>query len=108
MDAKRFEALSRAVGAARDRRGMLGALAGVALGGLALNASPDPAEAGIPIVNCKIPGQQCRSKQQCCTGRCSKKGGKGRCRCQRKGKPCWVPLEGALCCSGRCDHGKCA
>jgi hypothetical protein len=81
------------------------------LGGSALGASlgvgllsPQEARAGIPIVNCKIPGQQCDKDQKCCTGRCLKR---GRCGCSRKGKPCWSPLEGALCCSGRCAQGKC-
>lgn len=103
MDGKRLDALSRAVGAARDRRGMLGALAGVALGGLALSARPEEAEAGLPIVGCKPPGKKCDSNQRCCSGRCKKR----RCVCSKKGRPCWQPLEGALCCSQRCHNGKC-
>jgi hypothetical protein len=105
MDARRFEALARAVGQVGTRRALVGVLGGSALGlGLGLGRS-DEAAAGIPIVNCKIPGQKCNKAQKCCTTRCSKK---GRCQCQRKGKPCWSPLEGALCCSGRCAQGKCA
>ncbi len=106
MDARRFEALMRAVGTVGTRRAVLGVLGGSALGlSLGLGASPREAQAGIPIVNCKIPGQKCSKDQKCCTGRCLKR---GLCGCSRKGKPCWSPLEGALCCSGRCAQGKCA
>lgn len=109
MDAKRFEALVRAVGTVGTRRAVLGVLGGSALGtslGLGLGlGQPEEAAAGIPIVNCKVPGQKCSSDQRCCTGRCT---GKQRCGCQRKNRPCWSPLEGALCCSGRCAQGKCA
>lgn len=104
MDVKRFEALSRAVGQARDRRATLGVLAGALLGGVALTREEQTAEAGIPIVNCKVPGKKCRKPQTCCSGRCKK----GRCQCAGKGRPCWSPLEGALCCSGRCGGGKCS
>lgn len=101
MDAERFGALSRRVGAAATRRAALAALVAGVLGGAV--ATPDPAEAGIPIVNCKVPGKGCRKNQSCCSQRCRK----GRCSCVRKGRPCWDPLEGALCCSGRCHDGKC-
>lgn len=105
MDARRFEALTRAVGQVGTRRAVLGVLAGSAVGiGLGLSQEQE-ASAGIPIVNCKIPGQKCDKDQRCCTGRCTKK---NRCGCSRKGKICWSPLEGALCCSGRCAQGKCA
>lgn len=107
MDAKRFDRLVQVLGETGTRRVVLGVLGGSALGvcqGLGLGP-PEEASAGIPIVNCKIPGQKCSSDQRCCTGRCT---GKKRCGCQRKGRPCWSPLEGALCCSGRCAQGKCA
>ena len=106
MDARRFEALLRAVGAVGTRRALVGVLGGSALGtSLGLLPRPREAAAGIPIVNCKIPGQKCDKDQRCCTGRCT---GRNRCGCSRQGKPCWSPLEGALCCSGRCAQGKCA
>jgi hypothetical protein len=107
MDARRFDRLVRAVGQAGTRRAVLSVLGGSAVGaslGLGLGLGTEEAQAGIPIVNCKIPGQKCSKDQKCCTGRCT---GKKRCACQRKGKPCWSPLEGALCCSGRCAQGKC-
>ncbi len=106
MDARRFEELIRAVGTIGTRRTVLGVLGGSALGlSLGLLQSPTEVQAGIPIVNCKIPGQKCSKDQKCCTGRCMKR---GLCGCARKGKACWTPLEGALCCSGRCAQGKCA
>lgn len=101
MDAERFGALTRRVGAAATRRAALAALVTGVLGGAVLTS--DEAEAGIPIVNCKIPGKGCRKNQSCCSGRCRK----GRCKCSAKGRPCWDPLEGALCCSGRCQNGTC-
>lgn len=107
MDARRFEELMRAVGTVGTRRAVLGVLSGSTLGmslGLGLLLTPAEVDAGIPIVNCKIPGQQCDKDQKCCTGRCNKR---GRCRCQPKGRECWSPLEGAMCCSSRCAQGKC-
>ena len=108
MDARRFEALVRAVGLVGTRRAVVGVLGGSALGmslGLGLLQTPAEVDAGIPIANCKIPGQKCSKDQKCCTGRCTKR---KRCGCARKGKECWAPLEGALCCSGRCAQGKCS
>ena len=103
MDANRFAALSRKVGAAPTRRAALGVLAAGITGALLVGQGAEEAEAGIPIVNCKVPGKKCSKNQKCCTGRCRK----NRCACGRKGHPCWDPLEGALCCSGRCQSGKC-
>ena len=103
MDANRFAALSRQVGAAPSRRAAVGILAAGLTGALLVGKSAEEAEAGIPIVNCKVPGKKCSNNQKCCTGRCRKK----RCTCARKGHPCWDPLEGALCCSGRCQSGRC-
>lgn len=107
MDANRFAALSRQVGAAPTRRAAVGILAAGLTGALLVGQGAEEAEAGIPIVNCKVPGKQCKGKkggnQKCCTGRCRK----NRCTCARKGHPCWDPLEGALCCSGKCQQGRC-
>lgn len=105
MDAQRFEALARAVGQVGTRRTVVGVVGSTALGVRLGLGRTQEAAAGIPIANCKIPGQQCDKDQKCCTGRCTKR---GRCGCQRKGGECWSPLEGALCCSGRCARGKCA
>jgi hypothetical protein len=102
MDATRFEALSRRVGAAASRRAALAALAAGVAGGL-LGWRPEEAAAGIPIVNCKPPGKKCDKNQKCCSGRCRKH----RCGCSKKGRPCWDPLEGALCCSQKCHNGRC-
>lgn len=107
MDANRFAAISRQVGAAPTRRAALGALAAGLTGAVLAGPGTEVAEAGIPIANCKIPGKKCKGEkngnQKCCSGRCRG----GRCMCSRKGRSCWSPLEGALCCSGRCQNGKC-
>jgi hypothetical protein len=106
MDEGRFEALARAVGQVGTRRAVVGVLGSTVLGarlGLGLGRTEEAA-AGIPIVNCKVPGQKCSKDQKCCSGRCT---GQKRCGCVRKGKACWSPLEGALCCSGRCAQGTC-
>ena len=102
MDPKRFEALSRRVGAAASRRAALAAVVGAVAAPLL--GRPEEATAGIPIVHCKPPGKKCDKDQKCCSGRCRRK----RCGCSKKGRPCWQPLEGALCCSQRCHKGKCA
>jgi hypothetical protein len=60
MDARRFEALARGVGQVGTRRALVGVLGGSALGiSLGLMQTPEEAQAGIPIVICKIPGQKC-------------------------------------------------
>lgn len=104
MDPKRFEALSRRVGAAASRRAAVAALTGALAAPLLARLGAEDAAAGIPIVNCKPPGKKCDNKKKCCSGSCKK----NRCSCSKKGRPCWAPLEGALCCSQRCNKGKCA
>src|SRR5688500_13679000 len=104
MDAKRFEELSRRVGAAGSRRGAVKVLAGALLGSALLDQTLEPASAQIPIVNCRPPGQKCRRDVQCCSTRCKNR----LCQCAPNGQQCWTPLEGALCCSRRCRNGKCA
>ena len=103
MDSRRFEELSRRVGAAADRRSAVKALAAAVAAPVFVRLGQDEAAAGIPIVNCKVPGKKCSSNRRCCSGRCKK----GRCICSKKGRQCWAPLEGALCCSQRCQGGKC-
>jgi hypothetical protein len=102
MDASRIDELSRRVGAAASRRGAVAAAVTLAAPVL-VHFGWQPARANIPIFKCKEPGKRCRSDQQCCSTRCKNK----LCRCSRKGRPCWDPLEGALCCSQRCNDGKC-
>ena len=104
MEATRFEALSRRIGAAAGRRAALRALVAALAAPLLGRPGVEDAAAGLPIVNCKPPGKKCDKNQKCCSGRCKK----GRCSCSKKGRPCWAPLEGALCCSQRCKGGKCS
>ena len=103
MDARRFEELSRQVAQAGSRRGALQVLSAAVAAPLLL-AWREEAEAGIPIAHCKPPGKRCNKKKKCCTGSCRKHV----CQCAKRGRPCWAPLEGALCCSRRCKNGKCA
>jgi hypothetical protein len=103
MDPKRFEALSRRVGAAADRRAAVKVLVAAVAAPALVRVGQDEA-AAVPIVNCKAPGKKCSSDRRCCSGACKK----GHCSCKKKGKSCWAPLEGALCCSQRCQGGKCS
>jgi hypothetical protein len=104
MDPRRFEDITRRVAAAASRRGALKALLGAMILPALLGLRGEGADAGIPIVHCKAPGKRCDGDQRCCSGNCRK----SICTCAKKGKQCWAPLEGALCCSQRCAGGKCA
>ena len=104
MDPKRFEDLARRVGRASDRRAAVKTLAATLAAPVLMHLHSGDAAAGIPIVNCKVPGKRCDEDKKCCTGNCRK----GICTCAKKGQACWEPLEGALCCSRRCSSGKCA
>jgi hypothetical protein len=104
MDPRHFEELSRQVGAASSRRATVKVLAAAVIAPILLRLREEEASAGIPIFNCKPPGKRCDKDQKCCSGNCRK----GICSCSKKGKQCWAPLEGALCCSQRCSQGKCA
>lgn len=106
MDPNRFEELSRRVARDMTRRGVARAAGGaVAL----LLASTGRARAeevtgeGIPVYSCKIPGQKCKRNRQCCSDICKKKV----CSCKPKGKSCYEPQEGGVCCSRKCQNGKC-
>lgn len=107
MDAGRISELSRRVASAATRRQALGVVAATAGAGLLGRAAPGAAAevdpAGVPIVNCKAPGFNCRRDTNCCSRKCNR----GVCDCAKKGRDCWQPLEGGLCCSGRCQKGKC-
>ena len=108
MDQDRFSKLSRAVGQATSRRAALAAVAAAALGavlpGLA-KAESDAGSESVLITGCRIVGQRCRKKGNCCTGKC--KG--GRCACVNKGGSCLIDVKGLLvpykgnCCTNRCS-----
>jgi hypothetical protein len=103
MGPRQFADVSRRVATATSRRAALAALAG-GLVAAVLHAPPEAeAGGGVPIVHCKIPGQKCSKDTKCCSKHCNG----GLCTCSQRGRPCWQPLEGALCCSGRCHEGKC-
>ncbi|MCC7021262.1 MAG: hypothetical protein IT338_00460 [Thermomicrobiales bacterium] len=105
MDARRFEELTRRVGEAATRRGAVRALVAALAAPVVLGMrGVEEAEAGVPIVHCKLPGKRCSKNRKCCSGKCRR----GICWCNKKGRPCWEPLEGKLCCSQRCKNGKCA
>jgi hypothetical protein len=104
MDPARFEDLTRRLGAAGSRRVAVRALAGTLALPVLARLGVEEAAAGLPIVSCKPPGKKAKKARQCCSGRLRR----GHCGCSKKGRPCWVPLEGALCCSQRCQNGKCA
>jgi hypothetical protein len=104
MDGKRFEELSRQVAEAGSRRAAVRVVAASLLAPALTLGRREEAAAGIPIFNCKPPGKRCDKDKKCCSGNCRKRV----CSCSKKGRPCWAPLEGALCCSQRCRNGKCA
>jgi hypothetical protein len=90
MDAKRFEEMSRWVGAAPTRRQALKALvAGVAAAALAVVRS-QTGEAGSIIPGCRLPGQRCDGDNNCCTNFCPKS--YGRCGCLLTGDNCFFEL----------------
>jgi hypothetical protein len=116
MDQDRFSNLTRAVGQARTRRAALGAFVaatfGAAIPGLA-RAEADTGTEGKIIPGCRLPGQRCRKKDNCCTGKCKN----NRCACVNKGGSCLVEFAAGLpplhvhanCCSNRCSKstGQC-
>jgi hypothetical protein len=104
MDPRRFEDITRRVAAAGSRRAAVQVLAAALAAPLVIARRGEEAAAGLPIVHCKPPGKRCNKNQRCCSGNCRK----GICTCAKRGRQCWNPLEGALCCSQRCSNGKCA
>jgi hypothetical protein len=130
MDEQRFDDALRTFGQASNRRravaGVLAALFGAPLAAAAKashrhratshehghSAHPrgGPAKAG-PCGNGLRKDNICTSDTDCCTGICDTKAGKknidgkGRCRCQRRGKPCTSDKN---CCNFRsCSNGFC-
>lgn len=108
MDPKRVDELSRRVSAASSRRAALTMLAGSLAAAIGLGraeAVPEVAARGIPIIHCKLPGARCRgsgSDNRCCSRVCKD----GVCGCKPKGRSCF-DNGGQLCCSGKCNHGRC-
>ena len=107
MDDRAFEALTRRVGRARSRRGMLlAAAAGVSapvLGAFGVQLAAAAGETGDEAFGfCRVGGFPCGRDQQCCTGRCKD----GLCGCAKRGKAC-INRVGANCCSKKCRKGKC-
>jgi hypothetical protein len=107
MDDRAFEALTRRVGSARNRRGMLqAAAAGISapiLAGFGVQLAAARGEVGAEAFGfCRVGGFPCGRDQQCCTNRCKD----GVCGCAKRGKPC-INRVGANCCSKKCRNGKC-
>jgi hypothetical protein len=100
MDDARFDALSRAVGDGESRRRVLAtglALAAAAVG-FGFDLEDDQALAGN---FCKPPGAPCARDRQCCARKCKNR----TCGCKANGASCFQ--LGIVCCSGKCDRGKC-
>jgi hypothetical protein len=101
MDDRSFAALSKRVAQAGTRRGMARALVGgLAAAVLGTASHPDATEAAFGF--CHLPGDTCKSKKKCCSGKC--KG--GICGCAGRGHWC-INRVGVICCSGKCRNGKC-
>jgi hypothetical protein len=90
MDANRFDAIARVVGSSPDRRGLLKAATGGALGLVGLSALQDDATAG-PLS--AAGNRDCRNNNDCGKNQqCVKKGTKDkkcknntkRCKCKKK------------------------
>lgn len=113
MDQERFSNLTRAVGQAKSRRAALGAFVAATVGAAVPSlAKAEAGSEGNLIKGCRITGQRCRKKDNCCSGKCKN----DRCACVNKGGSCLVSLIPGLppapvhanCCSNRCDKsGKC-
>lgn len=101
MDAQGFERLSKLVAQAPNRRRMLGALgAGLGMAVLGRQAVAADEVEDERFGFCRIPGDPCSDKTQCCSRRCRG----GVCDCIRKGRYTFAALN---CCSGRKKKGKC-
>ena len=123
MDARRFDAIAKALTNKRSRRWTLGGLLGGPLGLLAV-ANPDDAWSA-KSGKCKQP---CGACKRCDKGKCEKKNGKKRCKkgtckpqdglavcgagqirnpvtcgcCSLNGQTCSPAGANTTCCSGRC------
>ncbi|HEU5430997.1 MAG TPA: hypothetical protein VFU81_05005 [Thermomicrobiales bacterium] len=100
MDGDRFDELTRAAARGASRRRVLAgavALAAPAVG-LVFDLDDDEARAG---KLCKPPGAPCGRDRQCCAKTCKNRV----CGCKGAGAPCFQ--LGIVCCSQRCQRGKC-
>ena len=133
MDQESFDRIARLLGGAISRRrgfGVGAALAALAGGAIAPSAeakrergegrapgatSHKPKPAG-PCGSGKVADNKCARDADCCTNICKLKNkgkdGKGRCRCQRKNKPCTEDInccsaagQQMICISGHCGFG---
>ena len=124
MDECRFDNWTRMLGALQDRRAAVRELAaaGAALVGLARLDLGLAQEDDVSIEGCRLTGERCDRKKQCCSNKCNRKRkkkrnrndnnnnggnnrrrdrrGSGQCGCLGAGKKC---RKDAACCKGRCD-----
>ncbi len=120
MDECRFDNWTRMLAALQDRRAAVKELAaaGAALVSLARLDLGLAQEDEVSIEGCRLTGDRCSRKKQCCSNKCKKKRrkrnrndrdgnnrrrnrkGDGRCQCLGNGKNC---RKDAACCKGRCD-----
>ncbi|MFM9107698.1 MAG: hypothetical protein ACKOWF_13480 [Chloroflexota bacterium] len=113
MDQQTFSLIVRSIGRGGSRRAAVAALVVAALGGPVPGiVRADPAAESNIIPGCRLTGQRCRKKSNCCTGKCKN----DRCACVNRGGSCLVTIARGLppvpvhanCCSNRCDNaGKC-
>ena len=94
MDSHRFDALTRRLGGAASRRGVIKS---AAVGGVAAMLAVVGLGGAEAAPTCREPGNICRKDSQCCSNRCRN----GRCLCRKAGASC---SANAGCCSGTCDN----
>jgi hypothetical protein len=116
MDDCRFDNWTRMLGALQDRRAALKEMmaAGVALTALA-RADLGFAQDDVLIEGCRLSGDSCSRKDQCCSNICQGRERRrrrdddgrrrrdrdtGTCGCRGNGKSC---TKDAACCAGHCD-----
>jgi len=97
MDGGWFDAITKRLAANRSRRGALRLLGGGALAGLLAPAG----EAGAQTT-CKKPGDACTRRNQCCSGRCSKRRERCQSICAGAGGACGQEAACGLTASCEC------
>jgi hypothetical protein len=100
MEDARVDALSRAVGDGESRRRVLATAVALAAAGVGLGFELDDDQARAGNF-CKPPGSPCGNARQCCAKKCRNR----TCGCKSAGASCFQ--LGTVCCSGKCDRGKC-
>jgi len=107
MDGQRFDDLTKVLGAQRTRRGLIGALAGAAIGALGLSKAVDAHD-------CRSVGNICAANHDCCSGACVSVGRSRKiCQCtSAAGCPGADQCHVAVCALGACGlqitHGGCS